>query len=175
MVATAKLTLALEARSRAHDATLFKLLIGDPSNVYGMAATAAGREYYGKVKGNPRHNEGPPHIHIAGALLNTCATDHNISATEKTPLTQVGTEYSTPQLLDSLIKVARVSKTYKKDYKLMLGFTFKAQQMGLSDLMEQMLTYSGMQVKTGEASRGPHAREIREILGTNNNMGEEEE
>lgn len=162
---TARLALSLEARSRAQDAQSFTNYIGDKSNAYCTAVEHTGKEYYNRVKGKPRHGEGPPHLWLAASLIQEAASAPDLSPVESATFDQIASEFAAPGALDDLIRVCRYSATFKKGTKITLGFTPTAYSIGLPQALDRLLGESGLTRKRGEAPRGPLARRLRELVG----------
>ena len=54
-------------------AMLYDVFLGAKDNPYLAVVQTTGASYYARVKGNPRHTEVPPHLHLAAALMHDVA------------------------------------------------------------------------------------------------------
>ena len=161
---TARLCIQSSNILRSMIAMLYDVFLGAKDNPYLSVVQTTGASYYARVKGNPKHKEGPPHLHLAASLMSTGFTDPAATPAEKDLLTQVATNYNTPDLLGGLFLVVRYSKTYQGGIKLQIGYSKEAHDLGLPATFRRLLQASGLVFKRGEPPRGPLERQLQALL-----------
>lgn len=119
-----------------------------------VAVSAAGELYSQKVKGSKKHEGGPPHPHLAAALISSA---HANSGNEgvKRKLIPIVEKVNNREKMAAYLPMIQYGKAYAKKVRLEISYSYTAEADGLPEIINATLAERGAERKLGAAPRGP--------------------
>ena len=150
--------------------------IGEPEENLLKNVKDRGAEYYAEVQRRGKgHKLGSPHKYQVETLLNTIHSDARTAEEEEDIVLTASTEFSHVDQLGKLIPVLRMSVTYEKKSRMVIGYSHDAMKLGLHSVIRSVMERAKVEHKLGEAPQGNLERQVREHFQIGRQWEEEKE
>ena len=95
-------------------------------------------------------------------LIEKIHTNPNTPPQEKELILAISKEFASVDALGRLVPVLRMSQTYEKKARIMIGYIWDAQKMELHRIVREAMARMKADFKMGEAPQGNLERQVRE-------------